>query len=339
MRILLWFLSIVATVVLSFAGLLLLIPGMKEGYSFDELPFILGGSAVLAAAGVAWWYGSGRSAFRAIVGWIILMPPFASALVVAGNLALARLQGIRLANSLSIVGYREAPIEWPGFDGPVGLRVEIELEHGSAPRGTLNPPEIRMGPSLEVPLGQASAVQTSGSGYFKGDFLDKRAAALALLKSVLFRGQPENPDWSQHLDASRRSRVSFDLYPGIIHRLDGPSKLCLADVAPGLPICAAGQKATDGCRRTGHRVEVEPVYHDGTDLSALWYFFGGSDLVADLGPTLTATLRQQSRLQGAPEAWTAMQKRLEPAGLIRAGYALCPPGPTSHTAFSVCYCR
>ena len=339
MRVLLWCLSILATAALSLAGLALLLPGMKEGHSFEELPFHFGGAAILTTAGVAWWYGAGRSARRAVVGWIILAPPFLAALFVAGDLALARYQGIRLADSVRIAGYREIAIEWPGFDGPVGLRVEIELEHGSAPGGTLSPPELRMGPSIEVPLDRAWAVQTSGSGYFKGDSEALRGPPLTLLKSVLFRAQPQNPDWSQRLGPEDHSRVAFELYPGIIYRLDGPSRLCLSDLAPGLPTCATGQEPQSGCRRRGSRIELEPVYHDGADLSALWYFFGGSDLIADLGAKLTATLRQQSRLQGAPEAWTAMQRRLEPAGLARAGYVLCPSGPDSHTGFSVCYCR
>ena len=64
-----------------------------------------------------------------------------------------------------------------------------------------------------------------------------------------------------------------------------------------------------------------------------------ADMVVDLGPVLTATLRGQSQLQGDPEAWTALQRRLEPAGLEAAGYSLCPAGEGSHTAFRTCYCR
>ena len=62
-------------------------------------------------------------------------------------------------------------------------------------------------------------------------------------------------------------------------------------------------------------------------------------MTADLGPILTEILRAHSRLQGDPDAWTALQKRLEPAGLRDAGYRLCPPGEESHTAFRTCFCR
>lgn len=339
MRVLLWTLAVAATLLLSLAGLLLLLPGLKEGLSFEEWPFYLGGAALLAAAGVAWWYGSGRALRRAAVGWVILAPTFAAALLVVGNLVLARYRGIQFADSLAIVGFRETPIEWPGFDGPVGLRLDLELEHAPPPGGALYPPELRMGPSVEVPLERASAALTGGSGYFKGGAQSRATTRLTLLKALLFRDGGSNPEWSQPLDPSGRSRVSFELYPGIIDRHHGTDRLCLSDRAPGLPACSPGQKPTSGCRRQGHRIEVMPRYHDGSDLSALWYLFGGSDLVADLGATLTAALRAQSRLQRAPQAWIAMQRRLEPDGLVDAGYALCPPGADSHTSFSVCYCR
>lgn len=78
----------------------------------------------------------------------------------------------------------------------------------------------------------------------------------------------------------------------------------------------------------------------GNDLTALWMAAGSADMVVvDLGALLTATLRDQGSLQGDPKGWTAIQRRLEPAGLAAAGYRLCPPGEDSHTAFRTCYCR
>ncbi len=71
---------------------------------------------------------------------------------------------------------------------------------------------------------------------------------------------------------------------------------------------------------------------------ALWIAIGPNDLVVDLGPVLVPTLHAQSRLQGDPGAWTAMQRRLEPAGLAAAGFQLCPPGEDSHDKYRTCYC-
>ena len=77
----------------------------------------------------------------------------------------------------------------------------------------------------------------------------------------------------------------------------------------------------------------------GSDLSALWLASGASDLTVDLSAQLTAALRTKSTLQSKPAEWTAMHRRLEPAGLTKAGYELCPPGEESHTRFRTCYCR
>jgi hypothetical protein len=62
-------------------------------------------------------------------------------------------------------------------------------------------------------------------------------------------------------------------------------------------------------------------------------------MFADFSEPLTETLRRNSTLQSDPEAWRAMQQRLEPEGLMRAGYRICPPDANTHTASRVCYCR
>ena len=64
MKILFWVLAIVATLALALASLALLLPGLKEGFSFEEMPFLLAGAVVLAGVGVLWWYGTGRSLAR-----------------------------------------------------------------------------------------------------------------------------------------------------------------------------------------------------------------------------------------------------------------------------------
>ena len=68
---------------------------------------------------------------------------------------MARIGGLWLARSLEITAYRETAIEWPGFDGPVGLKIEIAVQHDFTPDGLVYPPEIRMGPDIEVPLDDA----------------------------------------------------------------------------------------------------------------------------------------------------------------------------------------
>src|SRR5439155_1571049 len=58
------------------------------------------------------------------------------------------------ASRARIVSLRESPIRWPRIDDPVGLRLDIELEHTMSPRGILYPPQVRMdGPEVPSPKG------------------------------------------------------------------------------------------------------------------------------------------------------------------------------------------
>ncbi len=296
-----WVQSILATLAIALASLALLLPGLKEGFSFGEMGLLLGGAVVLAGVGVLWWYGTGRSLARAAVGLAILALPFLASLWIAGQYTVARIGGLWLTSSTEITDYQETEIGWPGFDGPVGLRVDIELRHGIAPGGIVYSPEIRMGPSISVPLNKAFATLTSGGGYFKDYHLDREVGDLTLLKVVLFRDWPVGDKRPRRLDDSGRSRFSFHLFPGIVDQLTSPDRLCLATITPGLPACRADQKPKDGCKRFGRRVESRPIYHDGGNLSALWLFAGSSDMVGDLSPQLTETLRRESGLQGALE--------------------------------------
>jgi hypothetical protein len=122
-----------------------------------------------------------------------------------------------------------------------------------------------------------------------------------------------------------------------VDMLKSPEELCLTNRTPGLPVCPPGVSEEQGCVR---RSPTEmPIHSRGKDVEALWMVAGSSDMIADLGPVVTKALREESSLQGDPAAWEAMQKRLEPAGLVAAGYRICEPGADRHNAFRVCYCR
>jgi hypothetical protein len=335
-------------VVLSALGLLFLFPLMKEGASLGELPMLLGGLGLFVLTGALWWLARGRSVAKAAAAWVILAVPSIAYIGQAGALVTAYFGGLRLAQDVAIENFSEVPIHWPGFDGPVGVTISFDAVHPDRASALILPPEIRMGPALDIPRSVLSASRTSGSGYFKDYYLDQPVSPLTLLKTVLFQrlyvnrqAEQEYQNWTSAYDfeAGGRTRLVYNLHPGTIDYLEGPSRLCLASDSFGHRPCAEGQDPKEGCTNPNRRIETDPLYGDGADLSALWMAAGGSDLTADLSPLLTEVLRAQSTLQGDPAAWTAMQKRLEPAGLSDAGYSLCPPGETSHTAFRTCYCR
>ena len=339
------FLALVAATGLALA---LLFPGFKEGMSQEELPALLGGTGALLLLAFVWWLVCGRSLKLSILGWLVLALPTALGLSQAGQLIAADLEGRRLAAAVAIEAYREEPILWPGFDGPVGMTISFDLVHPDGVSALILPPELRMGPALEIPRDKLSFTQTSGSGYFKDYYLDRPAGDLTLLKTVLFQRLYVNDSFEQDYEkwvsafrfaAGTRTRLVFHLLPGTIDYLVGPGRLCLSSQSFGHRVCDPAEDPKDGCASPNWRRVTQPIYADGGDLSALWIAVGAADMVVDLGPALTATLRAESRLEGDQAGWTAMQKRLEPAGLADAGYRLCPSGEDSHTAFRTCYCR
>ena len=80
--------------------------------------------------------------------WLILSIPLIAHGSAMVSLLLARYEGWRLADTVEIKNYKETPILWPGFDGPIGLEVTLELHHAAGIKALILSPEIRMGPVL-----------------------------------------------------------------------------------------------------------------------------------------------------------------------------------------------
>ena len=339
----------VAIVALSALGLLLQLPGMKEGTSWQELPFYVGGALGFPLLGVVWWYACGRSLAKALPAWIVIALPTLACASTAFSLVSGYIEGQRLAGGIRIEGYSETSIPWPGFDGPVGVTARFELVHPKGIGALILPPELRMAPFIDIPRSDLSFTHASGSGYFKDSYLETPVGALTLLKTVLFQrlyvndqAEQEYQNWTSALDFDDggRTAITYHLHPGIVDYLVDPGRVCLSNLSPGIPRCEKGQDPKErGCLSRNRVAPPVPQYNDGRDLTALWMAAGRGVMAADLGPVLTETLRAKSGLQGDPSAWTAMQKRLEPDGLRRAGYRLCPPGDNSHTSFRTCFCR
>jgi hypothetical protein len=336
-------------VAISAVGLLVLLPFLKEGASREEIPLLLGGAGMYLLLGGVWWLFVGRVPVKAALGWAFLLAPILAYLALAGVLILAYVRGERLSRSISIESYSEEPIFWPGFDDPVGWRIFVGLSHPPEVEALVTAPEIRMGPEVDIPSGDLSNVRTWSGGYLKAERLGMpETGPLALLKPVGFQRLYENPEgtgaagrWlaERRFAPGSHSEHVYHLFPGHLDYLASENKVCMTSSTFGLPACGPGQTAEQGCVRTERQPERPAVYHQGTDLSAIWAAFGSYDMAIDLSRTLTRTMRRESRLQGDPAIWSAMQKRLEPAGLAAAGYTLCPSGDDTHSASRLCYCR
>ena len=338
MRLALRIVGLIAIALIALAGMALQFPFMKEGASWEEIPFLAAGGLGLVAVGVAWWWGGGKQLIWVLPAWVLLAPPALTALTVSWQFWQARIDGQMATAEAQILDYRERFIEWPGFDGPVGLAVEIRVGLPNWAEGLFYPPELRMGPALYIPPDKLAATVTSGSGYFKDGYIDPEVGELMLLKNVLFdQREPPGADHPR-LEPGGVAEVAFELYPGVIDLIDGPEKVCLGDAAPGLPACDPSQDPRTGCIRKNYRRTPKPIYNNGGDLSALWFVAGRHGLRIDLSAPLTRTLRERSGLQDNPDSWSEIQRRMTPTSLAEAGYSLCEPGPHSHSGFRVCYC-
>ncbi|MDH3596300.1 MAG: hypothetical protein OEM93_15770 [Rhodospirillales bacterium] len=322
----------------SAAALLLMFPGLKEGFSRSEFPLLLGVVAALVALGGLWWFAGGRGAWRP-AGLVILAVPAIVSLVIVGRLIAAQLEGARLAERLKIENYREESIRWDGLDGPVGLTVAFNLVHPAGSKGVIYPPQVRMGRFVEIPNGVLVSTRSSGGGYFKDHYLEQEVGPLALLMPVTFQALYEPRFASRTFAPGRLTRLTYHLYPGTLVYLESEARFCLGSRSAGIARCTAGQRAADGCVPADWGPVMSPLYHEGGALTALWLVAGGFDMVADLSHALTTVLRRESALQNDPQAWSAIHERLEPDNLIAAGYRLCPRGRESHDVTRVCFCR
>ena len=301
----------------------------------DETILILAGLLALA---IVWWFVGGRRWTIALLGWVVLAVPFTAHAYWQGTSLLAERKGATLSHQMTVENYRESPIFWDGFDGPVGITIELDLVHPPGLDGIVFTPQIRMAPAYDIAPENLQSSRTFSGGYFKDWHIGEEVDDLTLLKPVLFQSlYPENPadhDIDQ-LDASGRTHLVYHLHPGTVSRLDSQAKMCLVNPSYGLPVCGPDQDANDGCTRNVSDV----TYNIGTDLNVLWTADGGSFRNADIGHLIAQILQQNSPLQGDNVAWTALQKQFEPAGLEAAGFRRCPAGKNSHRIGKVCYCR
>jgi hypothetical protein len=113
------------------------LPFMTEGGDIEEV-WLLGGLApVLAFLGYCWWRRTrGAPVFRTL-GLVVLALPLTVHLVLTSTLAGMWLTARVAERRLRIHALRERPIHWMGIADPVGLSLDIDLEHSLAADGIL----------------------------------------------------------------------------------------------------------------------------------------------------------------------------------------------------------
>jgi len=134
-------------VALAGTALLLAIVWGKEGFGREDLPRCAAGLLALAVSGIAWWLLCRKlaplasGALLGVGAGVILLP---SLIYTALGLRtiVNTVMGDWLSRHAALSGYREAAIVWSGFDGPVGLAVDLDLSIPARLEGNLLPPRL-----------------------------------------------------------------------------------------------------------------------------------------------------------------------------------------------------
>lgn len=261
-----------------------LLPWLKEGYDIEQLPFFAGVTGGLLLTVWIWLrFGTGLLRTAGICFLLMALAPY---LLLCGKLVVDEWRGRRIERQIRITRLSARPIEWPNFDGPVGVRLEVELEHPVI-KGILHPPNIAM-------TGRRSL---SRKDHFYRFFQDCKRAFLA---SPLFN--PEPLEVFSPFDQPQPMRVVYDLYPGTVLRTQGLERICVSKCSGAIPI----------------------IYADGPELLASWWFDAQNGVWANLSAHLTEQIQAMPMWHAID--WTAMLKRLEPEGLRKVGYTSCTDG-------------
>jgi hypothetical protein len=277
----------------------LVLPFVKEGYDRDELPLFASIAGGLAALAVVWWRLNRRHRAIAVAGVALLAPPMVVYAGLSTRVTINEWRGRHLAQTVRILSLREEEIRWPGLPGPVGLRLEIEVQHAIGLEGNLFPPKVVMG----------ADPRPARANYWSGS-LD---GGVSLSTPVFELDQPQ-PSRDVFLRPGG-TRFVYEMFPSTLERRDGEA-LCV--------------NATAGRTEDGGRASSTD-----THLGAAWFFAAEGGLYVDLGGPLTDALRRGSVYEGKPAAWTALLRGLDPPALAAAGYAPCP---SPRHRVETCYC-
>ncbi len=320
---------------LSLSSIAVLLPGMKEGFSTSEMPLYAGVAAGALVLALLWHrICRARPLWRSL-GFTVLALPFIGHGCTFLLLAKAVWDGERFASEAVILDYREVPLLWPGFDGPVGYRLEIALRHPEGTTPLIYPPKVAM-----------TAAEGDELNYWSR--LAENGRDLSHLRAVVFQTLFEDPTAEQPYNrwigprraaAKGRSDLTFYLLPDTIEFLPSENQVCLRSSLPGQPICAAGQTREEGCFDPTRGRQRPTTWGEAGALTVIWRAFGSNDMEAQLDDLLAGQLAKSSAMVGDPERWQALHRRMTPQGLARAGYDLCLPGKNSHTRSRICYCR
>jgi len=276
-------------VLVSALTLYALLPLLKEGWPTESPLYTLGVVALLLALLVSWRRvhagkptakGAGYTIGLALVGVPLLFYGFVG-LMLAYRAAL----GFLFDRNVAITGYHTSLIRWDGFDGPVGVRLIVDIDVPFSMQGSFLEPKIGVAPTVEERLSPFRRYyQYCGSPY----------PCLAAPR------MPYRPATNNAPRLARGPlRVTYDLLPGSVAYLENPSRLCTK------------QESGDS------------TYPLKDSVRASWLFASDGNVVIDLSDRLTERIANDDAITWTPTLLQAMYRQFDEKRLLRVGYRRC----------------
>lgn len=207
------------------------------------------------------------------------------------------------AHQYQISNYKELPIIWPGFKGPVGVRIEFDLLHPVQLVGQVHRPRILIGENATQP----STLSEQAYRDFCRTAVEQNT--LCLLTPVWPIREP------MVLQDADSTAMVFELYPSNITHMESSERLCLRERQPYVMEYAWEQ--------VGGFMQ-----------------FAAKDRVIDLNERFNTVLKQESKILLSPEKMQKLFIQLQEPDLLAAGYEACEIRTAIlYSKESMCYCR
>lgn len=263
----------------------------KEGFYFSDLGNLAIIVSVYSIIIITWIFLSRRYRNPLVSTFafaVILLSffPLSLSLYTSISLFVKDKQTKKIAAEATVTSYQDNFIQWPGFQYPVGLQVEIGLiaPYVLQKNAGFYYPLLWMGPGLSADARKWYTFASSDNVTI-GD------------KLLPYLSRPnDRRENSNVLQAGQKVTLKYDLLPGVISLYEDSNHFCISP----------------------DRSDDRFVYSEGSQLNGT-YFYGD----ADFSEPLLKQIRQHSKLENNPELWKAMHQQFTAENLMKIGYSQC----------------
>lgn len=274
-----------------------------------------GGGALVFIGLLFWWYMVHKkskpltsSGYRLyIIGLVIVAVPLMYYLWIGLS---SGYRAVRLAifdNGFSVASYQEMPIEWEGFDSPVGLRITLELDLPFQPDGFFRYPKLLLG-NMNV----SSALDTPADSYWQ--FCSEPVTDDTVCMTYPLWPIHSFPEIMETEDL--KTQLVYELYPSNLYYRESLNRLCLK-----------------------RRFPYGRTDFYSTEVAILWHMVT-PDKSIDLSQRLSDAIAQHSKLLRDSDVVQAWYQGLQSETILAAGYQTCQVKEAILFSEDVeCYCR